>query len=87
MLNPYPMSVILSATTGRMLTSIKVAEWRGLEDLYYHLDANPETVAAKVLEQHPELDVDVSNVEDWPVWVEEMRQRFGDALKFEGCNS
>jgi len=84
MLNTYPMGVVLSATTGRMLTSIPVGGWRGLKDLAYHLSATPETLPQAVFAQHPELDVDTSGVTDWELWLHDMVQRFGDALKFEG---
>ena len=87
MLNTYPISVVLSATTGVCMTSISFSGWRGIKDLCHHLNASPENVAAKIFEQHPELDVDTSSVTDWENWMLDMRKQFGGSLKFEGRGS
>jgi len=82
----YPMSVILSATTGRMITSIPVSGYRGLKDLAEHLGVLYEDMPQAIWKQHPELNVDTSHVTDWNDWMLDMVKEFGPALEFEGRN-
>ena len=79
----YPMSVVLSATTGIMLTRIKMSAPLSVKDLLGHIRAYPEDVPRAIFLQHPELDVDTSRVTDWTAWVHDMEQRFGTTVEFD----
>ena len=80
----FPMAVILSATTGIMITSIKVDDFRGLKALARHLDVDPCGLPQAIFAQHPELDVDTSGVTDWNNWMMDMVAQYGPALSFKG---
>ena len=80
----YEMSVVLSATTGIMLTHTKAGDCGGLKDLASHLNVSPDHLPQAVFAQHPELNVDTSAVTNWESWKQDMINRFGPTLKFDG---
>jgi hypothetical protein len=83
----FPMGVVASCLYGRVLTHVPMDSSHGINALCDHLDAAPEDVRELILDQHPELDVDASSVENWDRFVHSLRARFGVQVYFEGGTS
>lgn len=73
------MGVVASVLTGRKLTSMPGDAWRGIDELRVFLGRDARE---RLLELHPELNVDFSNVTDWNAWTHEMRAQFGCQIEF-----
>lgn len=97
MTRTFPLRVVLTVTTGRLLTAPKGPRDNGIGDLYellnymtgdnlftHQLPRAGEACKEPLLQQHPQLravNVDAVNGDNWKEWLAEQVAQYGEYLE------